>query len=104
LQSSGLDRYFKVKTISGAVGLRKPDPRIFVLALKEAGREAKDCTMVGDRLDTDICPANKLGMKTVRVTDSLFSLQEPREDCERAMITVSKLTDVPAAIEALNHP
>lgn len=104
LQSSGLDRYFKVKTISGAVGLKKPDPKIFSLALKEAGREAKDCIMVGDRLDTDICPANKLGMKTVRVTDSLFALQEPREECERAMTTVPKLTGVPAAIEKLGHP
>jgi len=103
LQSSGLDRYFRVKTISGAVGLKKPDPEIFALALKEAGCDAKDCTMVGDRLDTDICPANKLGMKTVRVTDSLFALQEPREECERAMMTVAKLTDVPAAVEKLSH-
>ncbi|MEM2140554.1 HAD family hydrolase [Nitrososphaera sp.] len=101
LESSGLDKYFQVKTISGAVGLRKPDPKIFALALNEAGRDARDCIMVGDRLDTDICPANKLGMKTVRVTDSLFALQEPREECERAMMTVAKLTDVPAAIEKL---
>lgn len=103
LQSSGFDGYFKVRTISGAIGLRKPDPAIFALALKEAGRDASDCTMVGDRLDTDICPANKLGMKTVRVTDSLFALQEPREDCERAAITVSRLTEVSAALADLLH-
>ena len=103
LQSSGLDKYFKVKTISGAVGLKKPDPEIFALALKDAGRDAKYCTMVGDRLDTDICPANRLGMKTVRVTDSLFALQEPKEECERAMMTVAKLADVPSAVEKLNH-
>ncbi len=103
LRSSGLDGYFKVKTISGAVGLRKPDPKIFALALNEAGRTAHECIMVGDRLDTDICPANKLGMKTVRVTDSLFALQEPREDCERPTVTVSKLTEVPAAVRGLLH-
>lgn len=101
LESSGLDGYFKVKTISGAVGLKKPDPRIFALALREAGRTATDCIMVGDRLDTDICPANRLGMKTVRVTDSLFALQEPREDCERPTVTVSKLTEVPTAVQGL---
>lgn len=101
LQSSGLDGYFRVKTISGAVGLKKPDPKIFALALKEAGRGAKDCIMVGDRLDTDICPANRLGMKTVRVTDSLFALQEPREQCEQPMATVSKLTQVPAAVDKM---
>ncbi len=103
LQSSGLDKYFKVKTISGAVGLRKPDPQIFALALNEAGRKASDCVMVGDRLDTDICPANMLGMKTVRVTDSLFALQEPREDCERPAVAVSSLVQVPAAVKNLLH-
>jgi HAD superfamily hydrolase (TIGR01549 family) len=101
LKSSGLDRYFRVQAISGAVKMKKPDPRIFQLALKEAGREPQECMMVGDRLDTDICPANKLGMKTVRVTDSLFALQEPREDCERPMFTAARLTEVPAIIERM---
>lgn len=103
LKSSGLDRYFKVKTISGAVGLKKPDPRIFALALKEAGRNARECIMIGDRLDTDICPANKLGMKTIRVTDSLFALQKPREDCEQPAVTVAKLAEIPAAVQNLIH-
>lgn len=101
LQSSGFDRYFKVQTISGAVKMKKPDPRIFQLALQEAGRDPQECIMVGDRLDTDVCPANRLGMKTVRVTDSLFALQEPREDCERPAFTVAKLVDVPAVIERI---
>lgn len=92
-------KYFKVKTISGVAHLKKPDPRIFQLALKEAGRQAGECIMVGDRLDTDICPANRLGMKTVRVRDSLFALQEPREECEYATGTVATLADVPQAIE-----
>lgn len=101
LQSSGLEGYFKVKTISGVAKLKKPDPRIFQLALKEAGRDAGDCIMVGDRLDTDICPANRLGMATVRVTDSLFALQEPIEECERPSYTVEKLAGVPAAVERI---
>lgn len=101
LKNSGFDRYFQVQTISGAVKLKKPDPRIFQLALKEAGREPADCIMVGDRLDTDICPANKLGMKTIRVTDSLFALQEPREDCEHPAFTAAKLTEVPAIVERI---
>jgi putative hydrolase of the HAD superfamily len=101
LQSSGLEGYFKVKAISGVAKLKKPDPRIFQLALKEAGRDAGDCIMVGDRLDTDICPANRLGMATVRVTDSLFALQEPVEECERPDRTVAKLVDVITAVERI---
>jgi HAD superfamily hydrolase (TIGR01549 family) len=101
LQGAGLEKYFKVTAISAAVKMKKPDPRIFQLALKEAGREAQECIMVGDRLDTDVCPANRLGMTTVRVTDSLFALQEPREDCERPGYTVAKLTEVPATVEKI---
>ncbi|MER3407425.1 MAG: hypothetical protein C4292_01005 [Nitrososphaera sp.] len=95
----GYERYFKVTTISGVAGLKKPDPRIFQLALKEAGREPGECIMVGDRLDTDICPANKLDMAAIRVTDSLFALQQPMEECERADETVERLADVPEAVE-----
>ena len=101
LQSSGLEGYFKVKTISAIAKLKKPDPRIFQLALKEAGRDAGDCIMVGDRLDTDICPASRLGMATVRVTDSLFALQEPIEECEYPSCTVEKLAGVPAVVERI---
>lgn len=101
LQSSGFDRYFSVSIISAVVGLKKPDPQIFNLALKEADRKASQCVMIGDRLDTDICPANRTGMKTIRVTDSLFRLQEPREECERPDITVSTLTEIPTAIEKI---
>lgn len=101
LQSSGIERYFAVRTISGAVKLKKPDPRIFQLALKEAGRDAGECIMVGDRLDTDICPANKLGMSTIRVTDSLFSLQQPQEECERPALTVGRLTEVVQAVNSI---
>ena len=102
LQSSGIERYFAVRTISGAVKLKKPDPRIFQLALKEAGREAGECIMVGDRLDTDVCPANRLGMATIRLTDSLFSLQQPQEECERPTLTVGKLAEVVQAVDTIS--
>lgn len=101
LQSAGLDKYFNVLTVSGVIKMKKPDPGIFHLALKEANREADECIMVGDRLDTDICPANRLGMTTIRVTDSLFALQQPREECEYPAFTVSKLTEVPKVVEKI---
>lgn len=101
LQEAGIEKYFKVMAISAAVKMKKPDPRIFQLALKEAGREAQECIMVGDRLDTDVCPANRLGMTTIRVTDSLFSLQEPREGCEHPAYTIARLAEVPDTVEKI---
>lgn len=101
LEKSGVGNYFKVKAISGIVKLKKPDPEIFELALREAGRAASECVMVGDRLDTDICPANRIGMTTVRTTNSLFTLQSPREKCEYPGYTAGCLAEVPPIIERI---
>lgn len=103
LDSSGLCKFFKVMAISSLIKLQKPDPRIFELAMEQAGRSARECFMVGDRLDTDICPAKKLGMTTIRITNSLFSLQEPTSDCERPEYTVSRLLEIPAIIQQSSH-
>lgn len=101
LESSGLNKYFNVQTISSSVGLKKPDHRIFELALTQAVKTASECIMVGDRLDNDICPANMLGMTTIRATNSLFALQKPRQKCERPAYTVTRLAEIPAIIEKM---
>lgn len=92
---------FKVQVISSLVKLKKPDPKIFELALEKAGRSARECIMVGDRLDTDICPANALGMTTIRTTNSLFSLQVPAQKCEHAAYTVASLSEIPGIVESV---
>ncbi|HJS67868.1 MAG TPA: HAD family hydrolase, partial [Nitrososphaera sp.] len=101
LEKSGLRRFFKVQAISSSVKLKKPDPRIFELALKQAGRLASDCIMVGDRLDTDICPASTLGMTTIRTTNSLFALQVPAQKCEHATYTVARLPEIIKIVESI---
>ena len=101
IQNAGFDRFFKVQTISSAVKLKKPDSKIFELALKQAGQSAEDCIMVGDRLDTDICPANTMGMTTIRTTNSLFALQVPRRACEHPTYTVAHLSEIPQLLESV---
>lgn len=101
LDKSGLDRFFKVQAISSIVKMKKPDPAIFEFALRRAGRSPQECIMVGDRLDTDICPAKTLGMTTIRTTNSLFSLQMPTKDCERATHTVARLSEIPKIVEKI---
>ncbi len=101
IKKSSFDRFFKVQTISSSVKLKKPDFKIFELALKEAGQNAEDCIMVGDRLDTDICPANTLGMTTIRTTNSLFALQVPSKACEHPAYTVAHLSEIPEVLESV---
>jgi len=101
LEKSGFGRFFSVQAISSSMKMKKPDPRIFELAIKHAGRPAKDCIMVGDRLDTDICPANTLGMTTIRTTNSLFALQVPVQECERPAYTIARLSEIPGIVESI---
>jgi FMN phosphatase YigB (HAD superfamily) len=101
IQKGGFGKFFKVQTISSSVGLKKPDSKIFELALREAGHNAKDCIMVGDRLDTDICPANTMGMTTIRTTNSLFALQVPRRACEHPTYRVAHLSEIPQLLESI---
>jgi putative hydrolase of the HAD superfamily len=101
IQNSNFDKFFKVQIISFSAKLKKPDSKIFELALKQAGQKAEDCVMVGDRLDTDICPANKVGMTTIRTTNSLFALQVPSRACEHPDYTVTCLSEIPEILETI---
>ncbi len=58
---------FDVRAISGDIGLRKPDSKIFEYALNAAGCIASEAIMIGDRIDNDIIPAKRLGMRTIRL-------------------------------------
>jgi HAD superfamily hydrolase (TIGR01509 family) len=49
---------------SEALGVRKPDPAIFALALQKAGLDAKECIFVGDSIRLDVAPASAAGIET----------------------------------------
>jgi putative hydrolase of the HAD superfamily len=63
-----LDRLFDDVVLSGKVGLRKPDPRIYVLAAERAGVPPPECVFVDD-LPHNLRPAAALGMATIRHRD-----------------------------------
>lgn len=101
LEESKINRFFKVIVISSEVKVRKPDPEIFRLAMNLANTSPEHCIMVGDRLDTDIGPANKLGMKTIRITNSLFKLQQPMNEFEKPTYVVANLSEIANILDKL---
>ncbi len=64
IQKVDIQRYFKTMLISGEVGMRKPDSRIFQMACERLEVDPKDCLMIGDKLDADIEGARNIGMHT----------------------------------------
>jgi len=70
LASTGLDEHLDAVVISGEVGLKKPDPQIFALALERIGCQAKDVLFVGDHPDQDIRGALQSGVRAMLVRRS----------------------------------
>ena len=50
----GLDRYLDFVLASGAIGLAKPNPAFFRVALERADLDAADALMVGDSYRADV--------------------------------------------------
>lgn len=71
LEIFGILDEFEILVSSTEVGLYKPDIRIFQYALEQAGIQPSRAIYIGDRVDNDIIPAKKLGMRTVRILQGM---------------------------------
>jgi putative hydrolase of the HAD superfamily len=65
LDNCDLRKYFSTITTSEEAGVKKPENRIFELALKKAGARAQESLMIGDDLEVDVAGARGIGMGTI---------------------------------------
>lgn len=65
LDACGFTPWLDVVVISEEVGVIKPDPAIFAIALERLGCPASAAVMVGDAWKTDILGAHQAGIKAV---------------------------------------
>lgn len=68
LEKIGIEKFFDTTVASIDVGFKKPDPKIFHLALDHLELSPEEVIMVGDNPRTDIQGAHNLGIGTVRLT------------------------------------
>jgi HAD superfamily hydrolase (TIGR01509 family) len=94
LESLGLAALLDGAVFSSEVGVRKPDPRIFVQALRQIGGEATSAVFVGDRLNDDVVGAQAVGMRTILTRE--FRQEDPG-DVEPDAV-VERLADVPDVV------
>jgi HAD superfamily hydrolase (TIGR01549 family) len=87
----GLMPLISICLSSAEVGLEKPDPAIFQLALSQSGCEPEEAVMIGDRIDNDIRPARLLGWKTIRIAQGFARFQSPRDGLDEADITLANV-------------
>ena len=86
---SGLAKYFTHTLISEEVGINKPQPGIFHIALQRNGITADEAVMVGDSYSSDIAGAKAAGIDQIWVKDDGLPVTG-----ETATYIVPQLTDI----------
>ncbi len=70
LDQQGLLAHFAVLTFSDECGIRKPDPEIFLLTLRQIGVSPEEAVHVGDDPVLDVEGARDAGMRAIQLTAS----------------------------------
>lgn len=96
--------YFETIVISADLGIRKPDPRIFEVAMQRTGTTPVSSVMVGDSLSADILGAHRAGLRGIWITRRS---EHPNNALFRFSISsdaeVKTLAEIPALLERWNQ-
>lgn len=99
LAGTTLARYFATIVISCEVGVAKPEPRIFQIALERIGASAAGAAMIGDSLARDVAGARAAGLRSIWLDRGLWKEDAPQPD-----VRVVALSEVRSALDALEPP
>jgi putative hydrolase of the HAD superfamily len=73
IKALGIEKYFQAILVSEWEGLKKPDPNIFLRALKQLNVSPNQSVYVGDHPENDVKAAQKVGMKGIWKKDNHWS-------------------------------
>ena len=88
LSGSGLEPYFETLTVSEEVGVKKPNPEIFLYALRKANATAEESLMIGDEMAVDIDGARAAGI------DQVFFNPSGKLEVGERTFEVTSLTEI----------
>ena len=92
----GIRHLFGVVLVSEAEGVKKPEPEIFLRALRTLNVMPEDAVFVGDNPEADIRAAKSVGLKTVWMEDPYWQVPG------NADATISELCALPDTIDKIN--
>lgn len=76
LEAENFASYFKSVVLSSSLGIRKPDPAIYLEAARRAGVDPAKCVYVGDNLNRDVTGTRAAGFGMVVIMISHADLAE----------------------------
>jgi FMN phosphatase YigB (HAD superfamily) len=89
--------------MSAHLGVEKPSADFFAAVATAAGCAPDEIAYVGDRLDNDVLPARRAGMRTVLLRRGPWGyLHAERPDAALADVVTDSLLDLPARIAQLS--
>jgi putative hydrolase of the HAD superfamily len=94
----GILEFFPYRLYSYQFEFRKPDRRIFEAAIVKIGEQAENILFVGDRLDNDIAPALKSGMRAALKS----AYTNKGKGVPNGVWRIEQISELPMIIEKVN--
>ena len=94
LQQHGILQFIDLEIASAEEGVAKPDLRIYQIALERSGCKLENAVMIGGRIDNDIVPAKRMGMKTIWIKQGFGGLWNICKEDEAPDNTVNDLVEL----------
>jgi HAD superfamily hydrolase (TIGR01549 family) len=94
----GILDFFPIRLYSHQFAFRKPDIRIFQTAAQQMDEPPQDVLFVGDRINKDIVPALKVGMRAV-LKEAYTNIGKK---IPKGVWRISRLSELPSLIEKIN--
>ncbi len=94
LRNHNILQFFDIIIASAEEGCAKPEMRIFEIALERSNCPPQNAIMIGDRIDNDIIPAKRLGMKTIWIKQGYGKYWIFSNECELPDLTVHSLSEL----------
>ena len=93
LKRFDIEKYFDYFYVEGELGFGKPDLRVYEYMLQETKIDSKKIIMVGDNLEWDVEPPQKLGIFSVWMNSRGLKTEDPNIKPDRTIQKISAILD-----------
>lgn len=100
IEQTKIAEFFETVIISEEVGLGKPDPRIFNVALERFAVDSRKTVLIGDTIENDIHGARNAGIRGIWINRG-----EIKEEDQKVIpdIQIKSLSELPSVLSLLHY-
>ncbi|MCL2671424.1 MAG: HAD family hydrolase [Clostridiales bacterium] len=103
LREYGIEKYMECVVMSSEAGWRKPDARIFEIAMEQLGVRAEEVAYVGDTISRDVLGARNAGLALmIQIRNPAIAHRDAkfRENAPTPDYLIDELNEIPDLIHA----